>query len=360
MTSEGGGEAAAPEPVAAVAHAIHLELPEFEGPLDLLLHLVKKHELDIFHIPIAFITERYLEYVRTMQAQNLDLAGEYLLMAATLAYLKSRELLPPTAEEQAAEAAADDDELGLDPKQELIRRLLEYQKYKDAAERLGGRPVMGRNVWTRGMRAEDVAGLALPAEAPLAEVPVYKLIEALEKVLQKARVKLSHDVVVDRISLTDRINELVDRLDRESSFTFASCFAFVDTEEVLANLRNRLVVTFLALLEMARLRMLRLHQPSDRGDIYVVRGAGDVKEAMAKLQAEEEARSAATALLPGDEGAATSGEEAATEVVTTPLSTNAIAADDAPPPPATPAPPSAQSPASPIEGGSPGAEPLTE
>ena len=268
--------------------SVRFELPDFEGPLDLLLHLVKKHELDIFNVPISFITERYLAYIHTMQVLNLDIAGEYLLMAATLAYIKSRELVPPTAEELAAEAAgADDDEPVGDPRQDLIRRLLEYQKYKAAAAMLGQRPVTGRNVWTRGASAEDVACMAPSGEAPLAEVPVFKLIEALEKVLARARIKIAHDVVIDRISLTDKINELVDRLEREETFTFASCFAFVDDAEVVVNLRHQIVITFLALLEMTRLRMLRLHQPSDRGEIYVARGSADLQAAKASAHGQE-------------------------------------------------------------------------
>src|SRR5439155_2583347 len=112
-----------------------IELPEFEGPLDLLLHLVKKHELSILDIPIAFITDQYLKMLDLMRQLNLDVAGEYLLMAATLAHLKSRELVPPDPSE-IAEAADEDEDEGLDPRQELIRRLLEYQKYKEAAGQL--------------------------------------------------------------------------------------------------------------------------------------------------------------------------------------------------------------------------------
>src|SRR5215468_8413423 len=115
-------------------------LDVFEGPLDLLLHLVKKHELSILEIPIAFITEQYLKMLDLMRQLNLDVAGEYLLMAATLTHLKSRELVPPDPTEQVEPDGADDEE-GLDPRQELIRRLLEYQKYKEAAQLLGDRPV---------------------------------------------------------------------------------------------------------------------------------------------------------------------------------------------------------------------------
>lgn len=258
-------------------------LPDFEGPLDLLLHLVKKHELSIVDIPIAFITDQYLKMLDVMRALNLDVAGEYLLMAATLAHLKSRELVPPDPNEQLDEAGDDDE--GLDPRQELIKRLLEYQKYKEAASQLGGRPVMGRNVWPRGASAEDVAGLhALPGGAPLAEVPVFKLIECLESVLSKAKITFSHDVLVERISITDKINELVDRLEREGTFTFESCFAFVEVGGALDSLKYQVVVTLLAILEMTRLKLVRLSQPEERGSIYVTKAAEDLKgEAAARI-----------------------------------------------------------------------------
>ena len=115
--------------------AYRVTLPEFEGPLDLLLHLCKTHELDIVNIPIAFITEKYLEYLEVMQSMSVDVAADYLVMAATLAYLKSRELVPTP---EPLEVAAEERRAALDPREELIRRLLEYQKYKDAAEKLGG------------------------------------------------------------------------------------------------------------------------------------------------------------------------------------------------------------------------------
>lgn len=255
-----------------------VELPEFEGPLDLLLHLVKKHELDILDIPIAFITDRYLAMLDVMRSLDLDVAGEYLLMAATLAHLKSRELVPPDPAAEAA-LADEDDEEALDPRQELIRRLLEYQKFKDAGDQLAGRPVTGRNVWPRGASAEDVAGLhALPGGAPLAEVPIFRLIESLERVLSRAKVTFTHDVVTDRISITDRINELADRLEREGSFAFESCFAFVEdpTQTQLA-VKGQVVVTFLAILEMTRLKMVRLTQADVVSPIYITKAGADLK-----------------------------------------------------------------------------------
>ena len=275
-----------------------IELPDFEGPLDLLLHLVKKHELSIVEIPISFITSEYLKMLDLMESLQLDTAGEYLLMAATLCHLKSRELLPPDPSELAADADADAAlEDGVDPRQELIRRLLEYQKYKEAAHALGNRPVSGRNVWNRGSRIEDVIGLhVLPGGAPLAEVPVFQLIESLERVLSRAKINSTHDVVVDRLSITDRINDLVDRLEKEGTFTFESCFDFLQKGGSIGQLRHAVVVTFLAILEMTRLKLVRLAQPEQpqeeavlpdtyRGQIYVTRAAADLRS-----QADEIAR----------------------------------------------------------------------
>ena len=134
-----------------------VELDVFEGPLDLLLHLVKKHELSILDIPIAFVTEKYLEYLDAMAGLDIDVAGEYLLMAATLCHIKSRELLPsPEPLEDDGEGTGEPGEdVDVDPRADLIKRLLEYQKYKEAAEQLGQRPVVGRNVWGRGAATED-------------------------------------------------------------------------------------------------------------------------------------------------------------------------------------------------------------
>lgn len=238
--------------------AYEVVLPEFEGPLDLLLHLVKRHELSIFDIPIAFITEKYLEYLDLMRSLDLDVAGEYLLMAATLAYIKSREMLPRKDD---GEPLSEDEE-GLDPREELIRRLLEYQKYKEVALRLGERPMLGRQVFPRGSETEVVE----PSQQPLQEVSVFALIEALARVLSQSRRELTHDVVVDRISITDRINEMVDLLRERTSMRLLDCFTL---EGSLAQVRHELVVTFLAMLEMARLRMIRILQHSPEGEIYL-------------------------------------------------------------------------------------------
>ena len=246
--------AAAPVPV---TDTYQVRLDVFEGPLDLLLHLVRKHELDIFDIPISFITQKYLEHLDLMSSLNLDVAGEYLLMAATLAHIKSRQLLPAPPPGEAGEVDEDGEAEG-DPREELIRRLLEYQKYREAADSLGGRPVMGRNVWTRGVPQEDAMSENIERDVipPLAEVPVLKLIEALDRVLSSAKIRISHEVTVDRLSVSERINQIADRLAAEGTFTFSSCFRFLCEEVTLEEARHEAVVTFLALLEMAKLGIL--------------------------------------------------------------------------------------------------------
>lgn len=240
-------------------------LPEFEGPLDLLLHLCKTHEIEIVNIPIAFITEKYLEYLEVMQTMPVDVAADYLVMAATLAYLKSRELVPSP---EPLETASEEEEEVLDPREELIRRLLEYQKYKDAAEKLGGRPIEGRNVFGRGA---DIEGSDTPSA--LAEHSVWKLIESFGKLLEKSGKQLSqHDVSVDRVSISVRINQLVDKIEAGGgSFRFDTCFDLTLPEN---ELRNQVVVTLLAVLELARLKVIRVLQDPNGETLYIAQVQG--------------------------------------------------------------------------------------
>jgi segregation and condensation protein A len=244
----------------------NVSLPEggFEGPLDLLLHLCQKHELDILDIPISFVTEKYLEYLGIMQltwsadpqaGPGLDVASEYLLMAATLAHIKSKSLLPAPPPGQEDEALLEEE----DPRQALIRRLLEYQKYKQAAADLAARGITGADVFTRGVAIEEAVHTGL---APLAEVPLYSLVEAFQAVLARSKVKIAHDVVADRISLADRIGELADVLRREKRLVFDALFEGLTT-------KFDLVITFLALLEMTKLRMTRLFQTEPLSPLYV-------------------------------------------------------------------------------------------
>jgi len=249
------------------AESYRVALPEFEGPLDLLLHLCKTHEIDIVNIPISFITEKYLEYLELMQSMPVDIAADYLVMAATLAYLKSRELVPSP---EPLEAAGDEEPEALDPRAELIRRLLEYQKYKDAGARLGERPIEGRNVFPRGAPL-DVEAAA--AGAPLAEHSAWKLIEAFGRLLEKVGKKaVTHDVTFDRVSIGARINQLLDRLETAGgSFRFESLFDLAAPEQ---ELRHQLVVTLLAVLELARLRVVRVLQPPEGDALFITKVDG--------------------------------------------------------------------------------------
>jgi segregation and condensation protein A len=260
----------------ATATTYRVALPEFEGPLDLLLHLCKTHEIEVVNLPIAFITTKYLEYLELMQTMPVDVAADYLVMAATLAYLKSRELVPAPEPLEAAQLGDGEDVDGLDPREELIRRLLEYQKYKDAAEKLGSRPIEGRNVFGRGaaIEADDLGPV------PAADESVWKLIEAFGRILEKAGKgpASTHDVVVDRVSIGDRINQLVDRLQAGGgSFRFESCFDLSLPEH---ELRNQIVVTLLSILELARMKVVRVLQADDQETLFVTHVAGtDLEEA---------------------------------------------------------------------------------
>lgn len=246
---------------------VQLELPYevklevFEGPLDLLLHLVRKHELDIFDIPIAFITARYLEYLDMMKGLNLDVAGDYLYYAALLAHIKSKQMLPPEQEEE-----GEGGEEGADPAKLLQQRLLEYQAFRQASEELGARPQVGRGVWLRGAEREETGEEA--EIAPFAEVSLFQLVDAMAKVLARAKPDVSHDVLIDRISIADRINDLLDHLRATPRTTFFSLFERFDPGPTF---RIQVVATFLALLEMTRQRLIRLHQPEGSGEIYLER-----------------------------------------------------------------------------------------
>ncbi|MEY4575810.1 MAG: hypothetical protein RL701_513, partial [Pseudomonadota bacterium] len=234
------------EPTIPPGTGFQIKLPYFEGPLDLLLHLIKKHELDVLNLPIAFVTERYLEYLDMMETLDLDEASEYLLMAATLAHIKSKMLLPqaPSLE------TADDQDEGYqeDPRAELIRRLLEYQKYKAAADQLGSRPLAGRDVFPRGMPAPSAQG-----PAPLAGIDMFKLLDAFQAILKRVQGRVALEVTAERITIHERITQLSDLLRIKRSCSFEELFEHAHT-------RYEVVVTFLALLEMTKLSMTRIDQ----------------------------------------------------------------------------------------------------
>lgn len=236
---------------------LRVELTGFEGPLDLLLHLIRKHALDILNIPISFITEQFILVLDQMKAQDIDIAAEFLVMAATLAHIKSKLLLPP---DQVTDAEEQEE---LDPRAELVRRLLEYQKYKQAAEDLMGRgSMLFRDVFPRGKAGGE------PGEdgALRVELTAMDLIAVLEEVLRAAKVEVTHDVVFERMSVGARINEMVELCKASQSFTFETALWHM-TSGVPD--RARVIITLLAILELARLKLVRVNQPAEGGTIYV-------------------------------------------------------------------------------------------
>jgi len=219
-----------------------IRLDMFEGPLDLLLHLIHKNELDIINIPIALITEQYLEYLKLMKVLNLDIAGEYLLMASTLLYIKSKTLLPTSSEEEGEE--------GEDPRAELIRRLLEYQKYKEAAAVLEKRPMLDRDVFIRPAPTEtEDAG-----EEERVEASLFELVEAFRKILERVKTEAFHEVMLDRLSVEERVQELIALLQREKR---SMAFHLLFPEQAS---RRMIIITFLAILELVKMRLVRIFQ----------------------------------------------------------------------------------------------------
>lgn len=244
-----------------------VQLEIFEGPLDLLLHLIKKNEVSITDIPIAAITEQYLATVELMQSLNLDMAGEFLVMAATLIHIKSRMLLPAGDEEP------DEDE-GVDPRAELIKRLLEYQRYKDAAAELEQREVLTRDVFVRASTPVEEAG---PRE--FREVSVFELLGALKRVIDRLPKDTVHEVTLEKITVREKMALLLDTLRNASRVLFESLFAGVKT-------RIEIIVTFLAMLELVKVRAIRIFQEQS-GDEIVIEAAAGMDEAAEQVVLDE-------------------------------------------------------------------------
>jgi segregation and condensation protein A len=216
-------------------------LEGFEGPLDLLLHLIQKNELDIFNIPIALVTEQYLEYLQLMKVVNLDVAGEYLLMASTLLHIKSKMLLPKSLEGEEEEE---------DPRAELVRRLLEYQQYKQAAGELEKRPMLDRDVFIRLMAPE----LEEVPEEERIEVNLFELLEAFRQVLERVKLESVHEVILEHLSVEDKIQEILTLLGRENrSMAFHRLFPEQASRRVV-------VITLLAILELVKMKRIRIFQ----------------------------------------------------------------------------------------------------
>ena len=237
-----------------------IKLEVFEGPLDLLLHLIKKNELNIYDIPVSLITQQYLEYIDLMKELNLEIAGEFLLMAATLTYIKSKMLLP--CEEKASEEEEEDD-----PRAELIRRLLEYKRFKEAAEELGNREEIWRDIFYNPNDLPEEGG----GEEALLEVGIFELIEAFRDVLQRIPDKTSMEIVPDELTVREKMTTIIERLDITGTEGLTLLSLIDDGYS-----RRSIVVTFLALLELARLRLIMLFQAGDTETIRVYRNETDM------------------------------------------------------------------------------------
>ena len=235
---------------------ISVKLECFEGPLDLLLHLIRKNEVNIYDIPIAKITEEYIAAIEAMHEMNLDVAGEFLVMASTLIYIKSRMLLPVYKTDEDGEEGTNVVE---DPREELVRLLLEYQKYQDAGKNLGERKILGRDVFKHPKQTYHTT-----EERPLKNMEIFHLMTAYQKVIDHYREQFfTHDVQRPGKSLQEKISELIE--------LYPEGFLNLPLEELIQPpvTRNEVVVSFLCMLELAKLGYLKIVQVSGSKDVLL-------------------------------------------------------------------------------------------
>ncbi len=246
-------------------YKVRLEI--FEGPLDLLLYLIKKDEIGIYDVSIERITSQYLQYMDTFKALNIELASEFIVMAANLMYLKSRELLPKDLQPPDAEAEEDD------PRWDLIRQLVEYKKFKDAAQFLSLRESEGAELFTA---TPEIPDLSAPVES-IAQIGIFDLIRAFQKVLRKFEdVHTLREIVDDRWTVSDKIDHLLEIVPVGGRLRFDELFSE-------ATSRSEVIVTFLAMLELMKLHFLEVEQTNVLGEIVVVRPSGKIDELAAPL-----------------------------------------------------------------------------
>jgi segregation and condensation protein A len=235
-----------------------VKLDIFEGPLDLLLYLIKKDEIDIYDIPIERITRQYLEYLDAFKILDLDVAGDFVVMAANLIYIKSRSLLPK--DQQPPDEAAEED----DPRWELVRQLIEYKKFKDAAAHLQRRELDQEGLFTRLAAAEPTA------ERPLGEVSIFDLINAFNSALKRlTKPEDLREIFEENFTVSDKIDLIMKMTAAGVALRFSELFASAAS-------RTEVVVTFLALLELVRLKQVRARQNEEFGEIELVRAESRV------------------------------------------------------------------------------------
>jgi len=242
-----------------MSYKVKLEL--FEGPLDLLLYLIKREEIDIHDIPIAKITEQYLEALDVMKLLDLDIAGEFLVMAATLMQIKSRLLLPPEEQPPAEEEEPD-------PRAELVQRLLEYQKFKEAAARLAAMEENRRDLFTRPRSLPE--GVEETSSERYFEASIFDLITAFSKIAVRFSKEQFYEVVKDEFTIEDKVHEILHRLAQAPTLYFSKLFE-------QAKNRFEVVATFLAVLELIRLREIVVHQRRVFGEIEILRNPDNIQ-----------------------------------------------------------------------------------
>jgi segregation and condensation protein A len=238
--------------------APRIQIQAFEGPLDLLLYLLRRNRIEIRDIPIAPITRQYMEYLELMKELNLDVAGEFMVMAATLIHIKSKMLVPVNPTE--AEGGEED---AVDPREELVQRLLEFQRYKEAAGILHQKRLIRAATWTR----PDSVLPAFEGGEEMIEAGLFDLIAAFKELLERRKTLLAHEVGAAGKSIEERIQELLAMIKEGESLEFLELFRSQET-------KGDMIVTFLALLELIRLKLVKVYQRGIFGEIRVFRPVG--------------------------------------------------------------------------------------
>jgi segregation and condensation protein A len=256
---DGGPIVRAPRP------GVTFKLPRFEGPLDLLLHLIKRDEIDIYDIPIARITDQYLQYIELMRALDLDVAGEFLVMAATLMRIKAKMLLPlPRSDEEEDEG---------DPREELVQRLLEYRLYKEASESLKTQEGERRGLFERGMvPTEDEAG-----PLPLAPATLFDLLEALNRVLARRPERTVYEVQTEAYDIEDKMSYIARIVAEDGQLRFSALMQN-------ATARMEIVVSFMALLELVKMGTIVVVQDANFADILILPKLPEGKDTHASIE----------------------------------------------------------------------------
>lgn len=251
-----GNDAGSPGEDGDSVGSCRVQLDVFEGPLDLLLYLIRKEEIDIYNIPIARVTDQYLRYLDVMRMLNLNFAGEFLAMAATLLYLKSKMLLPPE------EVTDEDQEPVEDPRAELVRQLVEYKQLKDAADDLGEMESRQQSTF---QRRDATIPVSEDLDRPLSEVTLFDLLSAFSEALERAaKAQNVHEIIEEQVTVGEQMEMIENRLHKERELLFVSLFAERTGRLVI-------IVTFLALLELIRLRKIRVVQERPFGEIRILR-----------------------------------------------------------------------------------------